>query len=81
MKPINNSCLLQLLNNRGIVTIDVSVILDCSYSSANNRIKISDFSIVEANTLSKYLNIPLSDFAEILDGNKEVLKKHLLPIG
>lgn len=78
-KLVDNSCLLRLLNNRGIVAIDVSVILDCSYGMASKRIKTSDFSIVEANILSKHLNIPLADFAEVLEGNKEVLKKHLLP--
>ena len=80
MKSRNNSCLLQLLNNRRLVTIDVSVIINCSYSKATNRISISDFSIKEANILSKYLNIPLQDFAEILEGNKEVLQKYIIKI-
>lgn len=80
MTPNNNSCLLQLLNNRRLIAINVAEILDCSYKKASYRIGISDFSITEANTLSKYLNIPLSDFAEILQGNKEILKKHLVKV-
>lgn len=75
---MNNSCLLQFLNNRMITTIDVSAIINCSYQTALNRIKISDFSIREANTLAKYFNIPLEDFADILEGNKEILKKYII---
>ena len=75
---MNNTCLLQLLNNYGITTMNLADIIDVAYSTARNRITISDFSIVEANKLSKHLNIPLADFAEILEGNKEILKKYLI---
>lgn len=75
---MDNSCLLQLLNNRRLTTIDISAILNYSYNTAHNRIKISDFSIREANTLAKYLKIPLTDFAEILDGNKDILKNYII---
>lgn len=74
----NNTCLLQLLNNYGITTINISDIIDASYSKARHRVSISDFSIVEANKISKHLNIPLTDFAEILEGNKDILKKYLI---
>lgn len=80
MKPVDNSCLLQLLNNYGITTINISDIIDVTYGTARYRVELSDFSIREANALSKHLNIPLADFAEILDGNKEILKKYLLPL-
>lgn len=59
----NNSCLLQLLNNYGITTINISDILDVSYNKARHRVIISDFSIRESNTLAKHFNIPLADFA------------------
>lgn len=76
----NNTCLLQLLNNYGVTTINVSDIIDVTYSTARRRVEISNFWAREADMLSKHLNIPLSDFMEILEGNKEILKKHLLPL-
>ena len=74
----DNKCLLQLLNNRRLTTIQVADILDYTYAQATLRIKNSDFSIVEARIVAKHMNIPLEDFADILDGDKEVLKKYLL---
>lgn len=76
----DNKCLLQLFNNYGITTMKLGDIIDVTYSTARNRIEISDFWTHEASLLSKHFNIPLTDFVEILDGNKEILKKYLLPL-
>lgn len=74
----DNKCLLQLLNNYGITTMQLGDIIDITYSTARNRIEVSDFWTREANVLSKHFNIPLQEFTEILDGNKETLKKYLI---
>jgi hypothetical protein len=74
----NNKCLLQLLNNYGITAMMLGDIIDVTYSTARNRIEISDFWTHEANMLCKHFNIPLADFVEILEGNKEMLKKYLI---
>lgn len=56
---IDNKCLLQLLNNRRLTTMQVSDILDYTYKQADLRIKNSDFSIIEARKMATYLNMPL----------------------
>lgn len=75
---VDNKCLLQLLNNYGLTAMDIGAILNCSYAKARFRIETLDFRILEVYALSEYLKIPLDDFVQILNANKDILNRHLL---